>query len=133
MSASYTRQHKRRLARSSEAVDRVIEADARYFERFPHRSHRVRFTAAAELEANAAALGVDRIETDPGRRWFTAVRQIAPGVRTRLFVQNATDADADMTEAEACGVFDWLARNGSSKALEIEQKLRAAIEKRGRR
>lgn len=131
MSAALSRQQRRRLKMSSAAVQRVTDADAKFFDRFPLRAHRVRHAARAELDANAAAQGLKRIETEPGRRWFTVVRQIAPGVRSRLFVQNRNDADTDMSEAEAQGVYEWLARTGSSKALEIEAKIRSYVEQRG--
>lgn len=133
MSTTLSRQQRRRLAMSSAAVQRVTDADAKFFARFPWRSHRVRYAARAELEANAAAQGLDRIEMEPGRRWFTVVRQIEPGVRARLFVQNRADADPDMSESEAQGVYEWLARTGSTKALEIEAKIRNFVEQRGGR
>lgn len=124
---------KRRLAATNDAVERVVSADAAFFERFPWRPHRVRYAARAELEANAAALGVEKIKTEHGRRWFAVVRQIEPGVRSRLFVQNADDAEPDMDEDQAHAVYDWLARNGSSRALEIEAKIRRAVAERGGR
>lgn len=124
---------KRRLAATTDAVDRVISSDAAFFERFPWRSHRVRYAARAELEANAAAMGVETIKTEPGRRWFAVVRQIEPGVRARLFVLNDATAEPDMDEDQAAAVYDWLARNGSSRALEIEAKIRRAVAERGGR
>lgn len=125
---SYAPNH-RRILRNTEAVQRVVDADARFFERRPWRSHRVRHAAQAELKLNAASLGLEEIETEPGQRWFVAVKQIEPGVRTRLFVQNAVHADPDMDEHEAAAVYDWLARNGSSQALKIEAQLRHLVEK----
>ena len=122
---------KRRLASASAAVQRVIDADAAFFRRFPWRSHRIRYAARAELKANAAALGVDTIVSPPGRRWFAAVRQIEPGFRTRLFVLNDADVDPEMDESDAHAVYDWLARNGSSRALEIEAKIRRVVERHG--
>ena len=58
----------------------------------------------------------------PGRRWFTAVHNIAPGYRLCLFVLNLEGAETDLDEATAREVFEWVAE----PYRDIEARLRKA-------
>lgn len=130
MSATLSQVNRRRLDAAQPRVDKIVEADAAFFARFPRRSHRVRLASSAEIEQNAAITGAGSTGPGPGRRWFVAVRQIAPGVRMRLFTLSFEDAETDMAEGEARKVFGFLAAS-QPKATHIEAKLKAALEKRG--
>ena len=119
------------LQKAQQRVDCITEADARFFDRFPGRAHRARIASIAELDQNALMSGETDKAPEPGRRWFVVVRQIAPGVRLRLFSESAADADVDcMTEAEARDVFEFVAA-GHPFAAQLEARLRAAVAKRG--
>ncbi|MFE1601599.1 hypothetical protein [Methylobacterium sp. ID0610] len=83
----------------------LIEADRRFFERFPERSHRIRHMAPVEVQ-----FFCEHVDALPplldGMRWFVAVKQITPGSRDRIPFQGPTNAEVDMTETQARGLYD---------------------------
>jgi len=90
------RRRRERQMRNLEAgAARALEADRLYFERFPHRNHRVRLAAAAELDGLRISSG-EPLVIPPDRRVFLVVRQIAPGRHLFRFVLNHTDAAAEI-------------------------------------
>ena len=95
---------RRELKKLSASVDRVTEADRLFFERFPHRQHRVRLTSLAEI-ARQELIDGRPMTIPPGFRWFTAVHNIAPGFRLYLFVPNLEGAETDLDEATAREIF----------------------------
>src|SRR5262245_25476799 len=48
----FTPEQQRRMEKLAERVDRVTQADRRFFERFPYRQHRVRLSSQAENQQN---------------------------------------------------------------------------------
>jgi hypothetical protein len=106
--------------------DRVTQADAKFFERFPNRKHRVRLTAQAEIRQREIVEG-EAFSPPPFWCAYTVVRNIAPGVRLRLFTYGPEDSDTDVDEATACAIFEAVA---TPRTREIETRLRKFVEAR---
>ena len=104
-------------------VDRVTQADRRFFERFPRRQHRVRLTSQAEL-AQCEILEGQPALPSPGCHVFTIVRNIAPGARLRTFTFGPEGADTDISEPMARTNFEAAA---TPEIWEIEAKMRAHV------
>jgi hypothetical protein len=119
-------EQQRRMQELAEKVDRVTQGDRRFFERRPDRKHRVRLASQAEI-AQQELLDGRPIEMLPGCRIFTIVRNIAAGVRLRLFTYGLEGADTDLTEAMARAIFEAAATPHTWK---IEAQMRAAVEAR---
>ncbi len=98
-------QQRRQMRIAAERVDRVTQADRRFFERFPDRQHRVRLTSAAELEQQTILDGKPPFIPD-GCRCFTLIRNIAPGARMRLFWTAPADAETDLSEEIARAIYE---------------------------
>lgn len=82
----------------------VIEADRRFFERFPHRTYRVRHLSIAEvtaLEGQGRSVG----RPASGWRWFVAIKQVLPGCRMRIAFQSPEGAEVDLPEELAAGLY----------------------------
>ena len=126
MSIQLTPVQQRQMKKLAERVDRVSQADRRFFERFPHRKHRVRLASQAEIGQNEI-LQDETVWLPPGYRWFTVVRNVAPGARLRLFVRYLEDAETDLDEATAREIFELASTEQTRK---IEAGLRTAIEAR---
>ena len=124
---SFTRAQRRQMQKLAERVDRVTEADARFFERFPHRQYRVRLSGQAEIRQNEI---IDGKPWAPpaGFRLFTLVRSIAPGVRMRLYIPAPEGVETDVDEVTARAVFEARA---TPQVWEIEKALRNVAEARG--
>jgi hypothetical protein len=118
-----TPSQKRQMKRLAEKVDRITQADRRFFERRPGRQHRVRLAGQAEIAQQELFEGkpVDQL---PGCRIFAIVRNIAPGVRLRLFTLGVEGADTDLSETMARSIFEACATPCSRH---IEAQLRAAV------
>ena len=99
------------------------ETSARFFERFPHRQHRIRFTGQAEIQQNEI---VDREPWAPpaGYRYFTAVRNVAPGVRLRLYACAPECCETDVDEITARALFESLA---TPKIWDLDAALREVM------
>jgi ribosomal protein S7 len=67
------------------------------------------------------------VSLPPFRRVFVAVRNIAPGVRMRLFVRGLEGAETDLHEMVARQIFEAAA---SPRTREIETMMRKAAEAR---
>jgi hypothetical protein len=117
----------RRMKKLAERVDRVSQADKRFFERFSGRQHRVRLSSEAEIEQTEILQG-EPVWLPAGYRWFTVVRNVAPGARLRLFVRYLEDAETDLDEATAREIFLSAATPHTWK---VEAQLRKAVEARG--
>jgi hypothetical protein len=122
-----TRQQRRQMQNLAERVDRVAQADRRFFERFPHRKHRVRLASEAELGQYKIIDG-GPVFLPPGCRFFVAVRNVAPGARLKLFVRGLEFSETDLSEEMALAVFESAA---TEQTREIEAGLRKALEGRG--
>jgi hypothetical protein len=121
-----TRAQRRRLQTLAEKVDHVTQADAEFFERFPHRRHRVRLASDAEIGQHEILEG-EPVWTPPGCRIFAVVRNIAPGVRLRLCIRGLEGSETDLDEATARAIFEAWA---TSRTREVEAELRKAVEAR---
>jgi len=124
--------HEKTVSRRSQptsleaAVDRVIQADRIFFERFPHRCHRVRLASRAEIEQGRIISGRN-LSLPPELRYFVAVKNIADGVRLRNFIVANEGMETDLPEIDAFAVNDAAA---TDKTRAIEAQLRRAVEKR---
>jgi hypothetical protein len=123
-----SRAQRREMRKLAEQVDRVAQTDARFFERFPNRKHRVRLASQAELGQYKIIDG-GPVFLPPGCRFFVAVRNVAPGARLRLFVRGLEFSETDLSEEMALAVFESAATEQTRK---IEAGLRSALEARDR-
>jgi hypothetical protein len=98
-----TRTECRRPARIMAGIDRITKSDARFFERFPHRSHRVRIAAQVKILGHEVVTGGKLEAAD---KFFTAVKQIAPGIRIRAIVGGYSDNDTELSEDETRAVLE---------------------------
>lgn len=101
MNAPLSRLQRRRLVRLADKIDRLIEADRRFFKRRSDRTCRVRRAHVAEIEAESIVQGAP-ITARAGNALFTVTRQAAPGVRLRALVQGPAGADPDCFGDEEC-------------------------------
>jgi hypothetical protein len=118
------RAQRRQLRKVADKVDRITQADRRFFERFPHRQHRIRLASQAEIEQQTLLDGkppwVPR-----GYHLFAVIRNIAPGCRLRLFVPGPPSVDTDAPEDIVRGVWEAAA---TPKIREIEADMRRMAE-----
>jgi hypothetical protein len=117
MNVNLTRTQRRQMRGLADRVDRASQSDRRFFERFPHRAHRIRLASRAEIGQEELLRGAV-LWAPPPCRIFAAVRNVAPGVRLRLFTAGLEGSETDLSEAIA------------SAAFEAAATLRAAVEAR---
>lgn len=89
----------------TDAVDRELDADRLFFERRPHRSYRLRRSFRAEGEQVSVLLGGEW--PVKGGALYTVVRQLAPGLRARVFFLARRDLETDVSDAEAAECFNY--------------------------
>jgi hypothetical protein len=126
MSIQLNRTQRREMKKLAASVDRITQADARFFERFPHRKHRVRLASQAELAQNEIING-GPVFLPPGCRFFVAVRNFAPRARLRLFVRGLEVSETDLDEVTARAVYEWAS---TEETRQIEAELRKVLEGR---
>ena len=126
MTINLTRTQRRQMQKLADQVDRVTQADRRFFERYPHRAHRVRLASRAEIGQNEIVEG-HPVWLPEGLRVFTAIRNIAPGIRARLFIRAPEGSDTDVNEATAFTIYEAAS---TPRSREIEADLRRAAEVR---
>jgi hypothetical protein len=114
---------KRQMKKLAEKVDRTTQADRRFFERRPGRQHRVRLAGQAEIAQQELFEGKP-VDQPLGCRIFAIVRNIAPGVRLRLFTLGVEGADTDLSETMARSIFEECA---TPYTRHIEAQMRAAV------
>jgi len=104
-SAILTRNQQRQLDKLAPYVERITSADRVYFEQHPVRKHRLRHASEVEIAQKEILTG--EVETLPaGCRHFVIVRKIAPRQQMRLFMMGVEDAETDLEEVDAHGLFD---------------------------
>ena len=81
------------------SLQKAMKEDSCYAARNPKRNHWVRRAHFGEIPVEVPAL------SSTTGRWFTAVRQIGPGLRVRAFFEQDKHFDTDLTEAQAAWVF----------------------------
>src|SRR5262249_40869676 len=102
---NFTPEQQHKMQKLADPVDGVTQADQRVFGPRPERQHRVRLASQAEIAQDELLEGRP-VEILPGCRIFTIVRNIAPGVRLRLFTYGLEGADTDLTEAMARAIYE---------------------------
>jgi hypothetical protein len=117
-----TRAQRRQMQKLTDQVDKMSQADRRFFERRPDRKHRVRLASRAEIEQNELLEGKPQ-EIPPGCRVFTIVRNVAPGARLRLFVFALEGSETDLSEGIAKAAFEAVA---TPRTWQIEAQMREA-------
>jgi hypothetical protein len=118
-----TRAQRRQMQKLADRVDRMSQADRRFFERFPHRQHRMRIAGAAEIEHEAILNGA--LYAPPGSCIYVVVKNVAPGMRLRLLFRDPDGADTDIDEAAARAIFD---ERSAARHLEVEAEMRRLAE-----
>jgi hypothetical protein len=126
MTIALTRAQRREMQKLADKTDVVTQADRRFFERFPHRKHRVRLASQSEIGQNEILEG-HPVWLPEGLRVFTAVRNIAPGVRMRLFLRAPEGSETDLDEPTAFVIYE---ASSTPRSREIEAGLRKALEAR---
>lgn len=105
MSPALTRAQRRRMTALGAKVDLVTQSDRKFFLRGRERQYCVRISHPAEIEQLRIVCGKP-LAAPAGGRHFTVVRNIAPGLRWRLFVLNVADAETDLPEEVAREVWE---------------------------
>lgn len=115
-----SRAQRRQMKKLSIGVDKITDADRKFFDRFPHRQHRLRLAGRAEIEHNAllASEGIPR--RSPNRNYYAMIKSLAPGWRLRMIVVGNECWDTDVSEQEARACFE-AAR--IAQVSQIEQEL----------
>jgi hypothetical protein len=113
-----TRAQRRQFEKLASRIDKVTQADARFFERFPHRQHRIRVAARAEIEQDALLGALPDIPHDFS--YFMAIKNVTPGARMRLLIIGLEGSDTDISEESARAIYET-AR--TPKAEQVEQQL----------
>src|SRR6478736_6971651 len=108
MSAVRLTRAQRRLPQKLADRYRATQVNRLFFERRPDRQHRVRLASQVEIDQQKLFDGKPP-PIPPGCRLFTVDRNIAPGVRMRLFVWNLEGAETDLSAAVARRIFEWVA------------------------
>ncbi|WP_132250219.1 hypothetical protein [Methylobacterium segetis] len=106
MSLGLSRTAQRRLKRLTDANEPVIDADRRFFERFPHRTYRVRRMARTEIAQLETVHGAPMAPLPTDDAAFTVVKQLAPGVRLKIHVPGPADEDGSDVPDEG-GAWLW--------------------------
>ena len=130
MGGSFVRGQRRRRINDmlSGGLDRALEIDRRFFERFPDRRHRVRLAARSEVEGLAVAYGAKATRLEQGERWYTVVRWLADGAWLKVFIPNREGEETDVPEAWAATLYSRLAdRDGGVADLEAATRRVAAM------
>jgi hypothetical protein len=108
-----------RLAALARANEATIAADARFFERFPDRNHRIRVASRPEVDLLRHQTG--GVHKPLGTSVYAIVKQIRPGWRLRACVILESGFDTDQPEDECRRIYDDAARP-RTQAHEIERQ-----------
>jgi hypothetical protein len=93
-----------------ERVERVTNADAKFFKRFPHRRYRFRLAGQVELEEQRI-LNANKGPVPDGFCLYAAIRQLEPGVRARTYSISNVGRDTDVSDDEARVIFDYVMKH----------------------
>src|SRR6478672_10200923 len=121
-----TRARRRRMKKLADRVDRITQGDRRFFERFPHRQHRVRLASEAELQQRELLEGAP-LAIPPGFKVFVVIRNVSPGARMRLFLPAPEGRETDVSEVTARAIFEAVA---TPYTWEVEADMRRLAEGR---
>ena len=120
-----SRAKRRQMQKLADRIDRITQADRRFFERFPHREHRIRLASQAEIEQQTL-IGGKPPWVPQSYHLFAIIRSIAPGYRLRLFAPGPPSVDTDAPEDIVRGVWEEAA---TPKVWEIEAQTRKMAER----
>src|SRR4051812_10432421 len=95
-------QERRRMRRLVNEAEATIAADAKYFQRFPVRTYRLRLAGPAEVAQCAVLKRVRAFTPHPGWALFALVKQVAPGVRIKAMSALPVEAAGDEYSQELC-------------------------------
>jgi hypothetical protein len=127
---SLSRRHRRQMKRLGEEAARAVEGDRRYFDRWPHRTYRVRLVSAAERKQVELFQGRP-IRPDPDQAVFVVMKQLAPGVRMKATIIGPCESiGEELTDAEAGSVYESYA-DLHPQVREREAMMRAAYVRAG--
>ncbi len=110
------------------ALDRLGEADEKFFARHPHRQHRIRLAGRAEVKAVRKGYGPKSVRIDPGEALFAVVRYAFKGGMLKAFTVNDARADTDVAEDLAAALYRRLTRGGPEMAIMEATMRRIAAE-----
>ncbi len=79
-----SRAERREMKKLGDRVDKITQADRLFFERFPHRTHRLRYAHRAEDQQEEVLRG-GMLVLDPGCRFFIVVRNFMPRIAAADF------------------------------------------------
>ena len=130
MGGSFARaQLRRRISDMlSGGLDRSLEIDRRFFERFPERRHRVRLATQSEVEGLAVAYGAKAARLQAGERWYAVVRWLSDGAWLKAYIPNRAGEETDVPEAWAALLYSRLAaRDDGIADLETATRRIAAM------
>ena len=104
-----SRQQRRQMKRLGEEADRAVEGDRRYFDRWPHRTYRVRLVSTAERKQLELFQGRP-IKPGPDQAVFVVMKQLAPGVRMKATIVGPSESiGEELTDAEAGSIYEGYA------------------------
>lgn len=127
---SLTRRQRRQMKRLGEEADRAVEGDRRYFDRWPHRTYRVRLISSAERKQLEMFQG-HPIQPSPDQAVFTVMKQLAPGVRMRATIIGPLESiGEELTDAEAGSIYESYA-DIHPEVRRREEMMRAAYVRAG--
>lgn len=116
-----TRAQRRQVRKNADKIDRVSEADRKFFRRFPQRRHRLRLAGMAELEQRVLVCGLD---LQPGCQLFVIVRNIAPGHRMKVYAQLPEGLETDLPESAVKELWNAV-KEFSPQVQEFEAAMRS--------
>lgn len=111
-----------KIAASSE-MEALSDGDRKFFERHPHRVHRIRRSGLAEYKLNVSP------NTPEDYVAVTGVKCIGKGLRVRIvaFLGISRDADFDMPEDMAKSIFEAIAEASGTYQNPMLGKMLAAL------
>jgi hypothetical protein len=111
-----SRAKRHQMKKLATGVNKITDADRKFFERFPHRQYRVRLAARAEIKQDTLLNGASP-HLPREFFYFMAVKKIAPGVRVRLRIIGLEGSDTDLSEESARAIYE-MACTPEAEALE---------------
>ena len=117
------RSTRRQIQKLAAKVDRISDADRKFFARFPHRKFRIRIAGQAERETQELAHGSLQ-NCPPGCRLFVIVQNIAPGTRMKIYTVGLDGMDTDLPENVVQRLWDETTASVSEKVQDVEAVLR---------
>ncbi|MEK9282737.1 hypothetical protein MTR72_24395 [Bradyrhizobium sp. ISRA442] len=96
-----SRAQRRQMKKLAARVEKITDADRKFFERFPHRQHRVRLAGSAEIEQKALMHGHATERLPPGRSYYAIIKNIVPGSQLRMIVVGKEGWDTKLSEQAA--------------------------------